>query len=52
VTSDRLPFPSMWQLSLSDPVLLIGGVLPLILIIGLFCYRWRLATGDGARRAQ
>ena len=49
------PFPTMTQLLLSDPVFLIGMLLPLLIIAGALWYRlraWRRVNALAARNEQ
>jgi large-conductance mechanosensitive channel len=49
------PYPSMTELLLSDPVLLIGMLLPFLIIGGVLWYRvraWRRVNALAARNEQ
>jgi hypothetical protein len=55
MTQNLLPYPSMTQLLLSDPVLLIGMLLPFLIIGGVLWYRlraWRRVNALAARNEQ
>jgi hypothetical protein len=55
MAQDQIPYPSMAQMLLSDPVLLMGTLLPLIIVAGLLWYRmraWRRVNSLAARNEQ
>src|SRR5262245_36950994 len=55
MTPDQLPYHSVAQLFFSDPVLLIGSLLPFLLVGGVIWYRmraWRRLTALATRNDQ